>query len=217
MKFEDQRRIMVRDNLEARGISDVKVLAAFMKVPREEFVPDDFKMHSYADHPLSIGEGQTISQPYIVSLMLSLLELEPEHRVLEIGTGSGYQTALLAELVKEVYTVERIDPLLRRAKRTLTTMGYENIHFRVGDGTRGWEKAYPPVNEFDRIVVAAAAPKIPQPLLEQLAEGGRLVIPAGSRYVQELICITRQNGEFIQEKWGGCAFVPLVGEEGWQE
>ncbi len=217
MKFEDQRRIMVRDNLEARGISDPKVLDVFLKVQREEFVPDDFKVHSYADHPLSIGEGQTISQPYIVALMLSLLDLKPEHRVLEIGTGSGYQTALLAEMVTEVFTVERIDPLLRRARRTLTAMGYENIHYRVGDGTRGWEKAYPAASEFDRIVVAAAAPKIPQPLLEQLAEGGKLVIPAGSRYVQELILITHRNNEYTQEKWGGCAFVPLVGEEGWQD
>ncbi len=217
MKFEDQRRIMVRDNLEARGISDPKILEVFLKVPREEFVPDDFKMHSYADHPLSIGEGQTISQPYIVSLMLSLLDLKPEHRVLEIGTGSGYQTALLSELVSEVFTVERIDPLLRRARRILTALGYENINFRVGDGTRGWEKAYPAASEFDRIVVSAAAPGVPQALLDQLADGGKLVIPSGSRYVQELILVTRQNDEYKQEKWGGCAFVPLVGEEGWQD
>ncbi len=217
MKFEDQRLIMVRDNLEARGIHNPRILAAFMKVAREDFVPDDFKMHSYADHPLAIGEGQTISQPYIVALMMNLLELEADNRVLEIGTGSGYQTALLAELVPEVFTVERIDALMRRAKRTLNGLGYQNIHFRVGDGTMGWEKAYPPVKEFDRIIVSAAAPKIPQPLLDQLADGGKLVIPAGSRYVQELIRITREGDEFTQEKWGGCAFVPLLGEEGWQD
>ncbi len=208
---------MVQTQICRRGINDQRVLDAFLVVPRHEFVPHDMRTYSYSDHPLSIGEGQTISQPYIVALMLDLLQVRPTDHVLEIGAGSGYQTALLAKLAAEVYAVERIDSLMQHAKRLLRQLGYGNIHFRTGDGTRGWEKAFPPRDAFDRIIVAAGSPQVPQPLINQLAEGGRLVIPSGTRLAQELLLVTRRDGEILIEKHGGCAFVPLIGEEGWPD
>lgn len=215
MRFEDQRNIMVMNHIRKRSVTDERILEAFLTVPRHEFVPEDMRPYSYNDHPLSIGEGQTISQPYIVALMCNLAQIRPTDHVLEIGSGSGYQTAILAELAGEVYAVERIDALMRRARRTLKNLGYSNIHFRTGDGTRGWEMAYPPREKFDRILVAAGAPSVPQALIDQLADGGRLVIPAGTRLAQEMLLIIREGDEIRTENHGGCAFVPLIGEEGW--
>ena len=217
MKFEDQRKRMVETQIVRRGITKPELLAAFEKVPRHLFVPEEFRAHSYQDHPLGIGQGQTISQPYIVALTLDLLSLQKEDIVLDIGTGSGYQTALLAELVKEVYTVERIPELMLRAKMILKELNYTNIHYRIGDGTKGWEKAYPPRNEFDKIVVSAASPSIPDSLITQLAEGGRLVIPTGNRLFQNLLLVEKREGRLIEKSIGGCAFVPLIGEEGWKD
>jgi len=216
MKFEDQRKKMVAEQLVRRGIKNPRLLAAFEKVPRHLFVPDEFRIFSYRDHPLGIGEGQTISQPYIVALTLELLSLSAEDIVLDVGTGSGYQTAIIAEIVKEVYTVERIPELLMRARNILTKLEYSNIHYRIGDGTKGWEKAYPPRNCFDKIVVSAASPGIPPSLLKQLAEGGKMVIPTGNRMFQELTLIEKENGKLKEQRYGGCAFVPLIGEEGWK-
>jgi protein-L-isoaspartate(D-aspartate) O-methyltransferase len=215
MKFEDQRERMVKSHLEGRGISDSRILEAFRKISRHEFVPPDFRELSYADHPLAIGEGQTISQPYMVAAMVELLEVRPTDKVLEIGTGSGYEAAVLSTLAAEVYTVERIDSLLQRARKILKSMGFANIHYRIGDGSRGWEKAYPPCSSFERIIVSAGAPEVPKALLDQLAEGGRLVIPVGPRVAQELLLITRENGEIVTRNCGSCAFVPLIGEEAW--
>ena len=216
MKFEDQRKRMVETQIAARGITDPALLAAFEKVPRHLFVPEEFRNFSYQDHPLGIGQGQTISQPYIVAMTLDLLNLKKDDLVLEIGTGSGYQTALLAELVGDVYTVERIPELLMKARLVLQELKFSNIHYRIGDGTKGWEKAYPPCTEFDKIAVSAAAPSIPESLINQLAEGGRLVIPAGSRMFQELILVEKKDNIVTNKSCGGCTFVPLIGEEGWQ-
>jgi|SRR5690554_3512163 protein-L-isoaspartate(D-aspartate) O-methyltransferase len=217
MKFDDQRKKMVTEQLVRRGIKDHRLLAAFEKVPRHLFVPEEFRIFAYRDHPLGIGEGQTISQPYIVALTLELLSLSEEDVVLDIGTGSGYQTAILAELVKEVYTVERIPELLIRARTILKELNYNNIHYRIGDGTKGWEKAYPPRNSFDKIVVSAASPGIPPSLIRQLAGGGKLVIPAGNRMFQELTLIEKKDEKVVEKRYGGCAFVPLLGEEGWKD
>ncbi|MBW6516452.1 MAG: protein-L-isoaspartate(D-aspartate) O-methyltransferase [Candidatus Cloacimonetes bacterium] len=216
MKFEDQRKRMVENQIAARGIKNPELLAAFLKVPRHLFVPEEYRNYSYQDHPLGIGQGQTISQPYIVAMTLDLLCLSKEDIVLEIGTGSGYQTALIAEMVKEVYTVERIPELLMNARIILKGMNYDNIHFRVGDGTKGWEKAYPPCSKFNKIAVSAAAPHVPESLILQLAEGGKLVIPAGNRMFQELLLVEKQGDQIIKKSYGGCTFVPLIGEEGWK-
>jgi protein-L-isoaspartate(D-aspartate) O-methyltransferase len=168
---------------------------------------------AYNDHPLPIGHKQTISQPYIVALMTEALELEGTEKVLEIGTGSGYQTAILAELSKAVYTVERIEPLLVKSKQLLRELGYTNIQFKVSDGTIGWEEFAP----YDAIMVTAGAPKIPQPLLDQLADGGRMVIPIGNRYSQDLIRVKRDKNRFLEKNLGGCRFVDLIGNHGWKD
>ncbi|MDY6915347.1 MAG: protein-L-isoaspartate(D-aspartate) O-methyltransferase [Candidatus Cloacimonadota bacterium] len=214
MKFEDQRKLMVQHQLKGRGIYDQRVLQAFFKVPREKFVPEEVKHLAYQDSPLGIGDGQTISQPYIVATMMQDLKLEPHDIVLEIGTGSGYQTALLAEIASEVFTVDRVWTLTQRAREVLAELGYDNIHFRCGDGSKGWEdkklKCY-----FDKIIVAAAAPDVPASLTKQLAENGRMIIPVGNRFMQQLTIIIKKDGEI--EKFGkeGCTFVPLIGQEGW--
>jgi len=215
MKFIDQRRLMVEEQIKRRGIESENIIAAMLKVERHVFVPEDIKHLSYRDYPLSIGRGQTISQPYIVALMLQLLEIEKGDKVLEIGTGSGYQTALLAEIAESVYTVERIDILLLKARDLLDKMSYKNIYYQIGDGTIGWIEGYPACSEFNKIIVSAAAPDIPESLMEQLAEGGIMVIPAGSRRNQELIVIKKIGDEFITANHEGCAFVPLIGKEGW--
>jgi protein-L-isoaspartate(D-aspartate) O-methyltransferase len=215
MKFADQRKLMVEQQLVARGITDERVLAAFAKVPREKFVPYELQHLAYQDAPLAIGGGQTISQPYIVAIMLQELHLQTQDITLEIGTGSGYQTALLAELTKQVYTIERVWKLINKAKKTLLEMGYENIYFRYGDGSLGWQEKNKTDMRFNKIVVAAAAPGVPPSLQQQLAKGGRLVIPIGSRFMQQLTVVTKQNGEIAEYSEDGCTFVPLIGKEGW--
>lgn len=181
------------------------------RVPRHRFVPLHLLPHAYEDRPLPIGHDQTISQPYIVALSTEALALEPTHRALEVGTGSGYQTAILAELVGEVYTVERLAELSVAAEERLRSLGYANVRFRVGDGTRGWPEEAP----FDAILVTAGAPRIPERLLTQLAPHGRLVIPVGGRFSQELTLVRRQEQRLVHQRLCPCTFVPLIGEEGW--
>jgi len=207
------REKMVQNQLIARGIRDERVLAAMRKVPRDRFVEEALVGEAYNDHPLPIGHQQTISQPYMVALMTEALELQGEEKVLEIGTGCGYQTAILAEASYKVYTVERIRPLMVKARNILAELGYKNILFKAFDGTLGW-KEYAP---FDAIVVTAGAPKLPQPLFDQLAEGGRLIIPIGNRFSQELFRVTRRKGASITKSLGGCRFVNLIGVHGWKE
>jgi protein-L-isoaspartate(D-aspartate) O-methyltransferase len=206
------RERMVQNQLAPRGIKDRRVLEAIGKVPRHLFVEEALLNEAYNDHPLPIGHGQTISQPYIVALMTEALELTGEEKTLEIGTGSGYQAAILAELCFRVYTVERVKPLLAKARKLLNELGYTNILFKAFDGTLGWKEFEP----FDTIMVTAGAPKIPKPLTDQLAEGGRLVIPVGNRFSQELIKVTKRKGNLHEENCGGCRFVDLVGIHGWK-
>lgn len=203
---------MVKEQIEARGLKDERVLEAMRKVPRHLFVPQSYLNEAYDDHPVPIGEGQTISQPYIVALMTSLLELKGDERVLEIGTGSGYGSAILSLLSKEVYSVERIESLAREAERRLKELGYKNVKIRVGDGSLGWEEHAP----YDAIIVTAAAPRVPKPLIRQLKVGGRLVIPVGDRFYQSLHRYIKKDEETLEgQDFGGCVFVPLRGKEGW--
>lgn len=217
MRFNASRENMLKHQLINRGISDVQILKAFQKVPRHRFVPKEFEHLAYSDSPLSIDEGQTISQPYIVALMMQILELEKSDKVLEIGTGSGYQTALLAEIVQEVYTVERINSLIRNAKSLLSNLGYDNIHYKFGDGSLGWKDGNPKQDKFDKIIVAAAAPDIPESLTSQIAMHGKLIIPTGNRSLQQLVVLTKTEDGYVHTNEGGCTFVPLIGDEGWQE
>jgi len=211
--MEELRRKMVEEQIIARGIKDKKVISAFLKVPREEFVPEDLRKYAYIDSPLSIGEGQTISQPYIVALMTEALKLKGGEKVLEIGTGSGYQSAILAEIGCEVYSVERIESLAKKAENILRKLGY-NVKIKIGDGTLGWEEYSP----YDRIIVTAAGPKIPDTLLFQLSENeGRLIMPVGDRFFQDLILVIKRGKEIEKINLGGCQFVPLIGKEGWEK
>lgn len=194
-------------------IRDKRVIEAMSKVPRELFVPPDAQFFAYEDRPLSIGYGQTISQPYIVALMTQALELQPEDRVLEIGTGSGYQAAILGELVKEVYTTERVPELAKSATELLDRLGYKNVKVRVVGEEMGWKDNSP----YDAIVVTAAAPAIHHVFVEQLVTGGRLIIPIGSRWEQELTRLIRGEVGNKIEKLGGCRFVPLIGKDAWEE
>ena len=212
MDFDAARRRMADQQLTARGITDPLVVAAFRKVPRHLFVPPDLEEHAYEDRPLPIGSGQTISQPYMVALMTSQLRLQGHERVLEIGTGSGYQTAILAELALEAFSVERLPELLSPAKTRLEMLGSLNVHLRPADGSLGWGEHAP----YDAIVVTAAAPDAPAPLLEQLGEGGRLVLPIGGPEGQMLARIEKRNGAVHREDIARCVFVPLVGEHGWR-
>jgi protein-L-isoaspartate(D-aspartate) O-methyltransferase len=205
--FVEQRLQMVSSQIESRGVKDPLVLKAMREVPRHEFVPDSQKSRAYGDYPLPIGEGQTISQPYIVALMTELLELHGTEKVLEIGTGSGYQAAILAELAKEVYTIEIIESLSVRSQAILDKLGYKNIYYRVGDGYRGWPEKAP----FDGIIVTAAPPTIPQPLLDQLKVGGILIIPVGE-YFQELVKVVRTEKGYKHYSVTGVRFVPMTGE-----
>jgi len=204
---------MVERQIRARGVRDERVLRAMEKVPRERFVPVSDRADAYLDRPLPIGSGQTISQPYMVAIMLDVLGCAPESRVLEIGAGSGYQAALLGELCREVWAVEIVEALAIRAEAALKELGYENVHVVVGDGTQGLPEHAP----YDRIIVAAGAPAVPEPLQEQLADGGRLVIPVGSRMSQCLVVIDRVGDEFVQRESTPCVFVPLVGRHGWKD
>ncbi len=199
---------MVREQIEARGVDNPRVLEALRKVPRHLFVPQQFESQAYADGPLPIGHGQTISQPYVVAFMSKELELKPEDKVLEIGTGSGYQAAVLAELAKEVYSIEIVEPLAREARERLERLGYTNVRVRVGDGYRGWPEAAP----FDAIIVTAAPDHVPPVLLDQLREGGRMVLPLGRGYEQDLVKIHRTEKGLKQEVLLPVRFVPMVGE-----
>ncbi|RJQ51250.1 MAG: protein-L-isoaspartate(D-aspartate) O-methyltransferase [Desulfobacteraceae bacterium] len=213
LKYERQRDEMVRTQLEARGINDLQVVSAFRKVPRHLFVSEALHDQAYGDFPLPIGEQQTISQPYIVAEMTQALELTREDRVLEIGTGSGYQAAILAEIVFRVYTIERIRSLYMRARKLFDQLHYHNILMKYSDGTLGW----PDEGPFDAILVAAGSPEVPVLLVNQLKVGGRMVIPVGNRYSQELVKISREENEIRKTSLGGCRFVKLVGEYAWKE
>jgi len=206
------RRQMVED-LRRYGIRDDRVLEVMGRVPRHRFVPNYEESRAYDDDPLCIGYGQTISQPYMVAIMTQCLALSGKEKLLEVGTGSGYQTAILAELAASVYTIERVEALSRQAQARLTEMGYANIHFRAGDGTLGWPEEAP----FDAILITAAAPGVAEPWREQLAEGGRLVAPVGPRYGQTLIAYTKRGEKLEEMPVCGCVFVPLLGEFGWKE
>jgi protein-L-isoaspartate(D-aspartate) O-methyltransferase len=198
---------MVRDTIVERGVQDPRVLEAMRRVPRHEFVHEGERRHAYEDRPLPIGHGQTISQPYIVAIMAEVAEIAPDARVLEIGTGSGYGAAVLAEIAKDVYTIEIVEPLAEEAGRTLARLGYENVHVRAGDGYRGWPEEAP----FDAILVTAAPEKIPPPLLSQLKPGGLMVIPVGAFY-QELKVIERREDGYLERGVLPVRFVPFVGE-----
>ncbi len=207
------RQRMVENQIKVRGIKDERVLKAMLKVPRHLFVEEALRDQAYGDFPLPIGEGQTISQPYIVALMTEALELKGKERVLEIGTGSGYQTAILAELALWVYTIEKYPKILEKAKKILTKLGYKNITFRLGDGSLGWPEAAP----FDAIIVTAAAPEIPQPFIDQLAEGGKLVIPVGDEFSQVLVKGIKKGGTLHTQTIEAVRFVKLVGAYGFKE
>jgi protein-L-isoaspartate(D-aspartate) O-methyltransferase len=204
-EYERERRIMTDSQIRARGVRDPRILAAMARVPRHLFVPENLRASAYADEPLPIGEGQTISQPYIVAFMTETLRLDGAEKVLEIGTGSGYQTAVLAELVRDVYTVEIVEKLSVRAKGILEGLGYGNIHYREGDGSQGWPEAAP----FDAIIVTAAAASLPPALGEQLAVGGRMIVPVGTD-LQELVLVRRDKKGLDQERLLAVRFVPLV-------
>ncbi|NQT78859.1 MAG: protein-L-isoaspartate(D-aspartate) O-methyltransferase [Candidatus Aminicenantes bacterium] len=205
INFEEKRENMVQNQLRARGVKDRKVLDVMRKIPRHEFVPENMKSYAYQDEPLPIGEGQTISQPYIVAYMTEVLALKGAEKVLEIGTGSGYQAAILAELVKEVFTVEVVSPLSVKAQKVLKKLGYKNIYFKIGDGTLGWEENAP----YDAVMVTAAPAKVPKALQEQLEIPGRMVIPVGSTF-QELVLVKREMKKFKKRKLLPVRFVPLI-------
>jgi len=214
MNYDTLRKNMVEQQLIGRGdITDKKVLEAFLKVPRHKFVSEKDQPSAYSDFPLPIGSAQTISQPYMVALMTQCLKLKGKEKVLEIGTGSGYQAAILAEIAKEVYTVERFAELSTKAEKILNELGYKNISFKAGDGTLGWNENAP----FDGIIVTAGAPFAPRLLFEQLKDGGRLVIPIGQNLSQVLTVYTKTGNQIESEQICGCMFVPLVGKEGWQK
>jgi protein-L-isoaspartate(D-aspartate) O-methyltransferase len=208
-----ERERMVDEQLVRRGIADARVLDAMRKVPRHRFVEEALRDRAYGDHPLPIGEGQTISQPYMVAAMTQLLQLVGTEKVLEIGTGSGYQTAILAELARRVCSIERLPALAGRARRILEELGYTNAVVKIADGTYGWPDEAP----FDRILVTAGAPAVPAPLFQQLAEGGRLVVPIGDPQGQTLHVVDKVEGQMRTSTDCGCVFVKLVGKYGWED
>ena len=206
--FAAQRQRMVEQQLKARGINDERVLAAMAKVPREEFVPADARVEAYEDGPLPIGYNQTISQPYIVAFMTEQLRPKPSDRVLEIGSGSGYQAAILAELVADVYTIDIVEPLAKSAETTLQRLGYKNVHFKVGDGYKGWPEEAP----FDAVIVTCAPEKVPEPLVDQLKDSGRMIIPVGERFAQQLYLLEKKNGQLKESVTLPVRFVPMLRE-----
>ncbi|MGE0679579.1 MAG: protein-L-isoaspartate(D-aspartate) O-methyltransferase [Candidatus Binatia bacterium] len=210
--YDALRARMVEEQLRRRGIVDPRILKAMEEVPRHRFVPEESRISAYEDRPLPIGRGQTISQPYIVALMLQTLELTDSENALEVGTGSGYQAALLGRLVKHVYTVEIIAELAETARTLLQELQFDNVEVVAANGSIGWKAGAP----YDAIIVAAASPLVPPSLIEQLQDGGRLVLPVGTLYEQRLLRIRKHGEEVVTEDLGGCAFVPLVGEEGWK-
>jgi protein-L-isoaspartate(D-aspartate) O-methyltransferase len=213
LKYQRLREEMVRQQIEARGITDRAVLEAMRKVPRHIFVSEALRDQAYGDFPLPIGEQQTISQPYIVAEMTQALQLSGEDRVLEIGTGSGYQAAILAEIAYRVYTIERIRALYLQVRRLFDELRLFNVVTRYGDGSKGWEEESP----FDAIIITAGTPQIPATLVQQLAMGGRLVAPVGNAHSQDLIKLVKERTGVRQSNLGGCRFVKLVGEHGWKE
>ena len=213
LKYQRLREEMVRQQIEARGVSDPAVLGALRRVPRHMFVSEALRDQAYGDFPLPIGEQQTISQPYIVAEMTQALELTPDDRVLEIGTGSGYQAAVLAQLAYRVFTIERMRPLYLQARRLFDELRLFNIVTRYGDGSKGWEEESP----YDAIIVTAGAPMVPSVLLNQLSVGGRLIAPVGNPHSQELVKIVKEKTGVREVNLGGCRFVKLIGEHGWKE
>jgi protein-L-isoaspartate(D-aspartate) O-methyltransferase len=209
---ESERLRMVDYQIAARDVNDERVLSAMREIPRHLFVPEPYRSAAYQDSPLPIGQGQTISQPYIVAKMTELLAVSPEDTVLEIGTGSGYQAAILGKLAREVITLERIPEVAEMAMKNLESLGISNVRVVVTDGTEGYPKKAP----YNAILVTASTPEVPRPLMDQLADGGRLVAPVGSRDLQELVRLVRKGGDFIRESYGGVVFVPLLGKYGWQ-
>jgi protein-L-isoaspartate(D-aspartate) O-methyltransferase len=207
------RKTMVEEQLVNRGLKNQRILNAFLDVPRHKFVEEYLKYKAYDDYPLSIGYGQTISQPYMVALMTEALDPKPEEKILEIGTGSGYQTAILSRLCSTVYSIERISTLASRARKTLDELGYYNIHIRIGDGTMGLQQDAP----YDGIIVTAGAPYVPEALIAQLTEEGRIIIPVGDQNIQDLRRLTRTTDGVKEESLGGCRFVKLIGKNGWQD
>jgi protein-L-isoaspartate(D-aspartate) O-methyltransferase len=208
MDYAVLKKRMVQEQLIPRGIKDSRVLDAFYKIERHKFIPEALRTSAYADFPVPIGEGQTISQPYIVALMTECLDLKGEEKVLEIGTGSGYQAAILGELAKEVYSIERFEVLAKRAETVLNELGYKNIKVKVDDGTLGWPEEAP----FDRIIITAAGSRIPLPLTEQLKESGKLILPLGESFSQVLTVVEKNKGKLESIEVCGCIFVPLVGK-----
>jgi protein-L-isoaspartate(D-aspartate) O-methyltransferase len=206
--FSAQRQQMVEKQLKPRNIKDERVLAAMTKVPREEFIPVDARGDAYEDGPLPIGYDQTISQPYIVAFMTEQLRPKPSDRVLEIGTGSGYQAAILAELVSDVYSIEIVEPLAKNAETALQRLGYKNVHVKFGDGYKGWSEEAP----FDAVIVTCAPEKVPQPLVDQLKDGGRMVIPVGERFAQQLYLFEKKNGQLKESVTLPVRFVPMLRE-----
>lgn len=210
-RYAEARRWMVDSQIRRRGITDERILRAMGAVPRHEFVPPPFLHQAYDDEPLPIGRGQTISQPYIIAAMIAALGLTGSERLLEIGTGCGYQAAVLSLLAREVYTVECLPELAQPAADRLERLGFTNVHVRCGDGTLGWPEYAP----YEAIILAAAAPRIPEPLLQQLAEGGHLVAPIGNDFDQEVQLVSKREGKYATQHGGPCRFVPLVGKYGW--
>lgn len=210
---ENLRNQMVETQLIPRGISDERVLKVFRKVPRHKFVSRQLQKNAYDDNPLSIGCGQTISQPYMVALMTECLELKGNEKVLEVGTGCGYQTAILAEIAKEVYSVERIEELAKGAKEKLDSLGYKNIKIKIDDGTLGWKEFAP----FDAIIVTAGSPNIPKELFGQLTKSGKMAIPVGNTFSQMLTLVEKENNKMKTKDLCPCVFVPLIGKEGWNK
>ncbi len=208
--FAVDRQHMVALQLRSRGIHDERVLDAMARIPREQFIPEPFHHQAYGDHPIPIGHGQTISQPYIVALMLEALAIQPTDKVLEIGTGSGYVAAVLAELSSHVYSVERHASLAQTAERVLAALGYQNVTILIGDGSKGLPEHAP----FDVIIVSAAASELPPAMVEQMRDGGRMVIPVGSSHAQELLLVRKQQNITVLQHLEGCRFVPLIGDEG---
>jgi len=213
MDYEVLRKRMVEEQLSRRGIKDQRVLDAFRKVERHKFVPKDFENTAYSDFPITIGEGQTISQPYIVALMTECLRLTGREKVLEIGTGSGYQTAILAELARDVYSIERFRSLSSKAKTTLHELGYKNIILKVRDGTLGWKEKSP----FDRIIITAASPRVPLPLAEQLKPNAKLILPLGEKFSQVLTIFENIDNKLDSRQICSCVFVPLIGKYAYQQ
>ena len=213
INYEKERSRMVDQQIVGRGVKDERVLAVMRKIPRHEFLPEGIRGMAYNDSALPIGEGQTMSQPYMVALMTEFLGLKGTERVLEIGTGSGYQAAVLAELCQKVYTVERIKTVADKARATLDRLGYKSVAIKIYDGTYGWKEMAP----YDAIIVTAGSPDIPAPLVEQLKEGGRMVIPVGDRYGQQLITVVKTADGMVTSRSIPCVFVPLIGNHGWKE